>query len=641
MSKFVSRRKLLICVSQVLLVGITYYCAFLLRFDLSPGPPARLLFWKTVGVVAILKLFFFYAFGLLGGWWRYVGVNDLLDISKANLASSAALMSLVQLGVWPAGYPRSVLLVDMVLTLLASGGARCAVRAYADSVQHYAARKNTLVVGAGEAGSVIVRELLRNPRLDYKPVGFLDDNPSKKGIKIHGVKVLGPTDPLSFLIERHSVSCVLIAIPSATGPQIQRIISKCKECRVDFKILPPLNERLDRSLLVSQVRSVRVEDLLGRKQIHLDMETMREAFQDKVVLITGAAGSIGSELARQAARFAPQQVILFDRSENDLFKLGMELATRSPELKFLSVIGDILDVGLLREIFALHRPQVVFHAAAYKHVPMMEQNCFQAVVNNIFGTYNVALVGRQYGVEQFVLISSDKAVNPTNIMGATKRVAELIILGLQKTRTRFCAVRFGNVLGSNGSVLPIFERQLAEGGPITVTHPEARRYFMTIPEAAQLVLQASAMGQGGEIFVLDMGEPVKIADLATNLIRLSGLEPGRQVNVIFTGLRPGEKLFEELSLEAEGVKLTAHDKIRVLDGGEVGFEQVQTWLEALSSAVEAKNVHQLIQAVLTMVPEYSPSEEIRTLCEVDRHDLCLSYRQKRFDLSLIVSKEAA
>ena len=289
----------------------------------------------------------------------------------------------------------------------------------------------------------------------------------------------------------------------------------------------------------------------------------------------------------------------------------------------------------------MHHTQIVFHAAAYKHVPMMERNCFQAVVNNIFGTYNVALVARQYGVEQFVLISSDKAVNPTNIMGATKRVAELIILGLQKTRTRFCAVRFGNVLGSNGSVLPIFEQQIAEGGPITVTHPEARRYFMTIPEAAQLVLQASVMEQGGEIFVLDMGEPVKIADLATNLIRLSGLEPEREIKIIFTGLRPGEKLFEELSLEAEGIKATAHDKIRLLDGGEIGFEQVQTWLDALSTAVEAKNVHQLIQTLLTMVPEYSPSEEIRALCEVDRHDLFLSYRQKRFELFLAAGEETA
>jgi len=288
----------------------------------------------------------------------------------------------------------------------------------------------------------------------------------------------------------------------------------------------------------------------------------------------------------------------------------------------------------------MHRPHYVFHAAAYKHVPMMERNCFQAVSNNIFGTYNVALVARQYGVEQFVMISSDKAVNPTNIMGTTKRVAELIILGLQKTHTRFCAVRFGNVLGSNGSVLPIFEQQLARGGPLTVTHPDARRFFMTIPEASRLVLQASAMGKGGEIFVLDMGEPIKITELAKNLIRLSGLEPDHEIKIAYTGLRPGEKLFEELSFEQEGIKPTAHEKIRVFDGGEVRFEQVRSWLEALSSAVDAKNVHQLIQTLQTMVPEYTPSAEILALCQVDRHDLSLAYRRQRFGLSVAVNEEA-
>ena len=637
MSQFVSHRKLLILLSQAALLMLTYYCAFLLRFDFSLDASARVFFWKTVGVVLILKLVFFYVFGLMRGWWQYVGISDLMDISKASFASTAILTAIVQLGTWPVGYPRSVLLLDMALTILFTGGARCAVRAYTDSVQHYAAQRHTLIVGAGVAGSVIVRELQRNPRLDYKPIGFLDDNRSKKGIKIHGVKVLGTTDALSSMIERHSVSCVVIAIPSATGEQIQHIVGKCRECRVDFKILPPLSDRLERPSLVNQLRSVRVEDLLGRRPVHLDVETICEKLQGNVVLVTGAAGSIGSELVRQVARFAPREVILFDRSENDLFKLGMELSTKLPELNFVPVVGDILDVGLLREIFSLHRPHFVFHAAAYKHVPMMERNCFQAVSNNIFGTYNVALVARQYGVEQFVLISSDKAVNPTNIMGTTKRVAELIILGLQKTHTRFCAVRFGNVLGSNGSVLPIFEQQIAKGGPITVTHPEAKRYFMTIPEASQLVLQASAMGQGGEIFVLDMGEPMKITDLATNLIRLSGLEPDRDIKIAFTGLRPGEKLFEELSFEQEGIKPTAHEKIRVFDGGEVRFEQVRAWLEALSSAVDTKNVHQLIQTLQTMVPEYTPSEEIRALSQVDRHDLSLAYRRQRFNLSVTTS----
>jgi FlaA1/EpsC-like NDP-sugar epimerase len=624
---------------QIFLLVVGYFCAFLLRFDLVLDHPSQLFFWKTLAPLVFLKLVFFYLFGLLRGWWRYVGLSDLLDISKASASSVAVLLLLLQLGFWPQGFPRSVLLLDMALTILITGGARCAVRAYTDGVQHYAAQRNTLIVGAGEAGSVIVRELQRNPRLDYKPVGFLDDNPSKKGLRIHGVKVLGPTDRLSALIDRYSVSCVLIAIPSASGPQIQRIIGRCQECRVEFKILPPLSDRIDRPL-VNQLRSVRVEDLLGRTPVHLDLEVIRNQFQREVVLITGAAGSIGSELVRQISQFNPREVILLDRSENDLFKLSMELSAQLPDLKFLLVVGDILDVGLLRDVFALHRPCAVFHAAAYKHVPMMEQNCFQAISNNIFGTYNVALVARQYGVAQFVLISSDKAVNPTNIMGATKRAAEIIILSLQRTQTRYCAVRFGNVLGSNGSVLPIFEQQIARGGPVTVTHPEARRYFMTIPEAAQLVLQASVIGRGGEIFVLDMGEPVKISELASNLIRLSGLEPDREIRITFTGLRPGEKLFEELSLEQEGIKATTHEKIRVFDGGEVRFQQVQAWLDALSSTLETKNVHQLVQTLQKMVPEYSPSEEIMALCEIDRHDLSLRYRQKSISLSFVTVEKA-
>jgi FlaA1/EpsC-like NDP-sugar epimerase len=383
------------------------------------------------------------------------------------------------------------------------------------------------------------------------------------------------------------------------------------------------------------MRKLRVEDLLSRNPVNLDLQKIRVRLEDKVLLITGAGGSIGSELARQVATFQPRRLLLFDRSENDLFKIGRELANKHPQLDFVPIVGDILDVNVLREVFSQHHPTSVFHAAAYKHVPMMEKNCFQAITNNIFGTYNVALVAKQFHAEDFVMISSDKAVNPTNIMGVTKRVAELIILALQHNRTRFTAVRFGNVLGSNGSVLPIFEEQIANGGPVTVTHPEATRYFMTTAEAVQLVLQASTMGKGGEIFVLNMGEPVKIVDLARRMIRLSGFEPEQDIKISFTGLRPGEKLFEELRLEGEGIKPTPHDKIWVLEGGDSNFDAVRGWLEDLSGLVESRNIHGLVSKLTNIVPEYWPSEEVVALGEVDCHDQALAYRRARAGLATV------
>jgi FlaA1/EpsC-like NDP-sugar epimerase len=402
---------------------------------------------------------------------------------------------------------------------------------------------------------------------------------------------------------------------------------------VDFKILPPIGELINKSASLSQVRKLRVEDLLEREAVALDFDRIRGRVAGKVLLITGAGGSIGSELVRQAASLGARQLVLLDRSENDLFKLGHELARKFPQLDYVPVVGDIQDVTLLREVFSTYRPHSVFHAAAYKHVPMMERNCFQAITNNIFGTYNVALLSRQYRVEDFVLISSDKAVNPTNIMGVTKRVAELIMQGLQDNGTRFMAVRFGNVLGSNGSALPLFEEQIAAGGPVTVTHPNAQRYFMTIPEAVQLVLQASSMGQGGEIFVLDMGKPVRILDLVRNLIRLSGLEPDRDIKIDFVGLRPGEKLFEELKLEGEDIRPTAHEKIRMLTGRTMTFEQMSGWLDELSVLVAAKNVHGLVTTLVAIVPEYWPSPEIISLGAIDRHDQALSQQLARASLS--------
>jgi FlaA1/EpsC-like NDP-sugar epimerase len=640
-SDLMKYRAPLIFISQACLVIVTYYASFLLRLDANLDPAMRVVFWQTLPLVLLVKLVLSYRFGLLHGWWRYVGMSDLLDISKASFVSSCILFCVILGILRPAGYPRSVIPIDLVLTIMVVGGARFAVRAYTERARSYGSQRDTLIIGAGMAGSAIMRELKQNPNSNYNAVGFVDDDPSKKGMKIHGTKVLGNTDQLNELIARHGIECVLIAIPSAGGPEIARIVHKVRECRVEFKILPTISDLIDKPTSpVNQVRKLRLEDLLNRRPVQLDFAHITAKLTGKTVMVTGAGGSIGSELVRQLSRVNPRQLVLFERSENDLFKLCTELSNVFPDLNYVPIVGDILDVALLREVFSTYRPHSVFHAAAYKHVPMMERNCFQAVTNNVFGTYNVAMMARQHQAEDFVLISSDKAVNPTNIMGVTKRIAELTILGLRHSNTHFLAVRFGNVLGSNGSVVPIFEQQIAKGGPVTVTDPDARRYFMTIPEAVQLVLQASTMGRGGEIFVLDMGEPVKILDLVDNLIRLSGLEPERDIKIEFIGLRPGEKLFEELQLEGEGIKPTSHEKIRILEGASITFEQVSNFLEELTLLVESKNVHGLVSKLVQIVPEYMPSEEINALCNVDRHDKALTYRRARTGLLAVAQSQS-
>jgi FlaA1/EpsC-like NDP-sugar epimerase len=633
-------RRSLIVACEAILFALTYCLSFLLRFDLRLNSQNHSLITHTVLYVIGIKLFVFLCFGLLSGWWRYVGVHSLIDIAKAAYCSAVIQFMVIHYLLRPEGYPRSVFVIDMLLTVVVAGGARFAVRVYTETVRQDTKLRRILLVGANREGTSIARQLLEQPELNYSPVGFVDDDISKIGIRILGIPVLGTTEALSLLVERNQVACVLIALPSAKGAEIERIVTSCRECNVEFKILPPFREQIGRSDLISQVRDVRLEDLLGREPVPNNLENIRAKIQNKTVLVTGAGGSIGSELVRQLATLQPRSLILFERSENDLYRICMELAATHKDLNYVPVIGDILDVNLLREVFAQHRPQSVLHAAAYKHVPMMEQHCFQAVTNNVFGTYNVALVARQYQVDDFVMISSDKAVRPTNVMGVTKRISELLILALQKQHTRFMAVRFGNVLGSSGSVIPLFKQQIASGGPVTVTHPDVERFFMTIPEAVQLVLQALSMGKGGEIFVLDMGEPVKIVDLARNLIRLSGYEPDRDIPIVFSGLRPGEKLFEELHLEAEGMVPTAHQKIRVLNGKRPTFEQVQSWLNELSIHNEAKNVHAMIATIRDIVPEYTPSKEILALCQTDCHDVLLPYRRARAALASEDSRAA-
>jgi FlaA1/EpsC-like NDP-sugar epimerase len=634
--KFFQYRKAVIILLQALLFIATYYMAFSLRLDFSLDTKSRLAFFRSLPWVLVIKLIVFAAFGLLKGWWRYVGMNDVIDITKASVISGAVLYGAFWVGVWPRpGYPRSVIFIDLLLTILCIGGARVTARFYAETVHSCVARKETLIVGAGVAGSTIMRELKQNPNLDYKPIGFVDDDKSKLGIKIHGKRVLGLTRDIGRLVATHNVECVLIAIPSANGEKIDEIVGRCSESKVEFKILNGIGKRIEGEPRINHLRQVRLEDLLGREPVRLDLSNIEMKLRAQSVLITGAGGSIGSELARQVAKFHPAKIVLFERSENDLFRLCCELQRNFPRLNYVAVVGDILDVSHLREVFSAHRPHSVFHAAAYKHVPMMETNCFQAVTNNVFGTYNVALVARQFEVNDFVMISTDKAVRPANIMGATQRIAELIILGLQHQQTRFMAVRFGNVLGSNGSVLPIFEEQIRNGGPVTVTHPEAKRYFMLIPEAVQLVLQASTMGKGGEIFILDMGKDIKIDDLARNMIRFAGVQPDKEIKIIYSGLRPGEKLMEELRLQDENLTATAHEKIRVLQSGKVDFLQMRSWLDELAAPVESRNVSALVTMLTKLVPEYRPSEEILALCEVDRHDSISRYRRGRASLAVL------
>jgi FlaA1/EpsC-like NDP-sugar epimerase len=606
--------------------------AYLCRFEFKLAHFDKRQILSILPYLVPMKLVVFAAFGLYRGMWRYTNVKDFWKLAQASFVSMLLAVALVAYLHHFVGFSRAVFLLDGLFTFLLTGALRIAIRSYYEGAKAQnlaqafllsgirAGRedfKKVLLIGAGDAGEKILREVFENPHLHFEIVGILDDDLRKQGYELHGVPVLGPVNILPETIQEYGVHQVFVATPSASGAQLRRIVEICKQCDVHYKTLPGIGEIIDGTVSIKALRDVNYQDLLGRPPVKLDTAGIRDFLSDRVVLITGCGGSIGSELCRQVVRYNPRTLVLVDANEANVYQIQLELRHELHFEDLHAVLAHVQEPALIEKIFQKFQPHVVLHAAAYKHVPLLETNPWEAVFNNIMGSRIVMDMAVRYRVGRFVLVSTDKAVRPTNVMGASKRVTELLMQFYQGHATRFMAVRFGNVVGSSGSVIPIFRRQIEQGGPVTVTHPEVTRYFMTIPEAAQLILQAGAMGQGGEIFILEMGTPVKIADMARDLIRLSSSDAGKNIEVIYTGLRPGEKLCEELITVGEGIVSTQHEKIMVLRSngswnGWSGQEQFGAWLEQrveeLCRAAERQDGPAIKEKLQEIVPEYNPQE---------------------------------
>lgn len=605
-----SLKKIAVFFHDVSACALAWYLAFLLRFNfLIPEANRQSLLW-SMAIVVPLQSLVFWRFGLYRSLWRFASLPDLrrivMAVGMASLVSAMALFLYQRLDL----VPRSVFVLHPLLLVLSMGGSRFLYRSWKDGhlipLQKLTSTP-VLVLGAGQVASMLLRELSRGG--EWRVVGLLDDDVTKKGRLLSGVPVLGPIAGLAEYTRVREVSHVILAMPSASPARRRAVIEAATALGLTVLTVPNLGDLLTGRLAVSQVRRVELEDLLGRGRVKLDDEGLHEFLTGKSVLVTGAGGSIGSELCRQIARYSPGKLIFFEASEFALYQIEQEFADNWPAVPVVCAAGDVRDESRLREIFEAHRPEVVFHAAAYKHVPLMENgNCREAVRNNVLGTLRVARAAQKAGAQKFVLISSDKAVNPTNVMGATKRLAEMVCQGLSAVSpTRFVVVRFGNVLGSTGSVVPKFREQIARGGPVTVTHPEITRYFMLIPEAAQLVLQAGWMGRGGEIFVLDMGAPVRIVDLARDMIRLSGFSE-EEIKIVFTGLRPGEKLYEELLADQESTLPTPHSKVRVAQARSVPSDRWTALFEWLEGDLPGGD-EGIKERLRGWIPEYRPAGE--------------------------------
>ncbi len=610
--------------AHLTLFVLALFGAFCLRYDFKSFSDWFVpQFLAYLPITLAVKATVFGVMRLYRDSWRYVGLRDLFSIFIAVHISEFICLFINWLirtfnaadPFLPEGVlfvPAGVFLLDWVCTIAFVSIARIGLRFYHEELRPLNAttRRRLLIVGAGDAGDTVLREIVRTSEDRYHVIGFLDDSPVHQQRRIRGIEVLGKTSEINEICDSHDIDEVLIAMPEAPQRQIRALVEKCQGKNLQFRIIPAVKDLIEGKVEVSQIRPVDIEDLLGRDPVKLDDQAIGEYIRYKVVMVTGAGGSIGSEMCRQIARFVPKRLLLVERMENALFEIDRELLKTFPDLDRVPLVADIGDAPRIREIMEKERPAAVFHAAAHKHVPMMEFNPGEALKNNILGTRALADAASACGVDKFVMISTDKAVNPTSIMGCTKRVAEMYVQQLAQysdSKTEFVTVRFGNVLGSSGSVVPIFKQQIAQGGPVTVTHPEMTRYFMTIPEAAQLVLQAGAMGAGGEIFLLDMGEPVKILQLAQDLITLSGLRPNEDIEIQFSGIRPGEKLFEELSITGEDVSRTDHPKIGIIMKRPEDFEKTCRGIERLLGIANTATAQEIRRELQSVVPEYEPS----------------------------------
>jgi FlaA1/EpsC-like NDP-sugar epimerase len=593
---------------------MVYILAYWLRFDGAIGPDRWANIADTLPYVIPIKMICFFLCGLYRGMWRYTSLNDLKNVFLSVSYSSAVIVLLILLLYRFQGFSRSVYVIDWGLTMFAIGGLRIAIRLFFAggllSFQESSKRsrgllKRLLIIGAGDAGEKVLREIHAMPWLNIYPIGFVDDDLSKRGRTIHGVPVLGTVQDMDKLSRHYDE--ILIAMPSVRGEKMRKIVSLCKQTGKAFRTLPGIWELVEGRVSVKTTRKVRLEDLLKREEIQLSKDDIQQYLKAKRVMITGAGGSIGSELVRQTCRFHPEALALLEVSEENLFKIETECRQSYGFVSLSSYLADIKNRNNLDRVLGDFCPDVIFHAAAYKHVPIQELNPWEAVFNNVLGTRNLIESATDKKVGRFVLISTDKAVRPTNVMGATKRVAEILVQCMNgRSQMLSMAVRFGNVLWSSGSALSLFQKQIAKGGPVTVTHPEIVRYFMSIPEAVQLVLQAGSMGTGGEIFILDMGQPIRIVDLANDLIRLNGYEPERDIPIRYVGLRPGEKLYEELITEGEGIVTTQHDKILVLKGETCDQRVFRNKVEELVSLAGSYDAVAIKKKLQEIVPEYTP-----------------------------------